>query len=64
MSDTIEVRCSTCGRAIGEITYVPGKQTLGCNYCGGITWVYIDGSNGNVNTGIEYWGKIPSSSEE
>jgi hypothetical protein len=45
MADTIIVRCAYCGQKIGEITFVPGTQTVGCK-CKGITKVtiYNDGS--------------------
>jgi len=45
MSDTIIVRCAYCGNSIGEITFVKGSQTIGCD-CKGITKVtiYNDGS--------------------
>ncbi len=46
MAETIIVRCAYCGEKIGEITFVPGSQVVGCPKCKGITKVtiYKDGS--------------------
>jgi phage FluMu protein Com len=46
MTDTIIVRCSYCGEKIGEVTFVPGSQNVGCPKCKGVTRVIIlkDGS--------------------
>jgi len=57
MAEIIIVRCSTCGYKIGEITYVPGKQDIGCPKCGGVTRVHIY-DNGNVSFDIYERGKI------
>jgi phage FluMu protein Com len=46
MADTIIVRCSYCGKHIGDVTFVPGTQEVGCPECKGVTRVIInkDGS--------------------
>ena len=46
MADTITVRFSYCGNHIGEVTFVPGTQEVGCPECKGVTRViiYKDGS--------------------
>lgn len=46
MSDTIIVRCATCGKQIGEITFIRGNQKVGCPQCSAQTMVkiYSDGS--------------------
>jgi phage FluMu protein Com len=49
MADTVIVRCSYCGEKIGEITFVPGSQTVGCPQCKGVTKVTISES-GSVRT--------------
>lgn len=43
MTDSINVKCSYCGRDLGSVTYVPGRQIIGC-YCGARTEVYISHS--------------------
>ena len=49
MADTIIVRCAHCGALIGEITFVPGTQRLGCPSCDKMTIVDIYES-GRVET--------------
>lgn len=49
MSDTIIVRCTHCGEKIGDITFVPGTQRIGCPKCGKRTEVVISKA-GSVNT--------------
>ena len=46
MTDEIIVRCASCGEEIGRITFVEGKQILGCYSCGKKTVVdiYDDGT--------------------
>jgi phage FluMu protein Com len=46
MADTIIVRCYKCGEKIGEVTFIPGDQKVGCPKCGAQTDVTIkkDGS--------------------
>ncbi len=46
MAETIIVRCAHCGEKIGDITFVPGSQRIGCTKCGFSTLVKIhkDGS--------------------
>ena len=46
MADTIIVHCYKCGNNLGEVTYIPGEQLIGCSNCGGQTKVRIkkDGS--------------------
>jgi hypothetical protein len=58
MSDQITIRCATCGYEIGEITFVPGFQVIGCKRCSGATWVEIT-KDGEVNTGQRTVGSIP-----
>lgn len=49
MADTIIVRCTHCGEKIGEITFIPGIQRIGCPKCGKRTQVEID-EEGHINT--------------
>lgn len=49
MAETIIVRCSHCGEKIGEISYIPGKQVIGCPKCGYKTVVTIY-ENGQIKT--------------
>jgi len=41
MAETIIIRCCHCGEKIGEITYIPSEQELGCSKCGKRTFVII-----------------------
>lgn len=41
MTDTIIIRCYKCGHEIGRVSYVPGKQQIGCPNCGARTDVEI-----------------------
>lgn len=56
--ETVLVRCSTCGKEIGNIAYIPGEQVIGCSYCGGKTKVWIKG-NGDLDTRPVKAGSIP-----
>ena len=49
MADTIIIRCYKCGHEIGRVSYVPGKQRIGCQKCGAQTDVRVD-ENGKVYT--------------
>ncbi|MCI1779247.1 MAG: hypothetical protein LKI53_04735 [Bacteroidales bacterium] len=49
MADTIIIRCTHCGEKIGEISYIPGEQFLGCPNCKKRTHVIID-SDGKLFT--------------
>lgn len=49
MADTIMVRCAKCGYLIGEVSYVPGMQKVGCPKCGKTTIVKIK-DDGAVET--------------
>jgi DNA-directed RNA polymerase subunit RPC12/RpoP len=58
MTDTIIVRCSTCGKEIGTVTYVKSDQEVGCDRCGGVTRVKIWG-DGDVHISSKRRGKTP-----
>lgn len=62
MADTVIVRCATCGRNIGDVTFVPGRQVVGCDYCRGVTVIYIS-EDGRVETTVSSWGQIPKSND-
>jgi DNA-directed RNA polymerase subunit RPC12/RpoP len=47
MPDTVLVRCAVCGKEIGEVSYLPGKQVVTCRNCHKKTVVLI-GSDGSV----------------
>jgi hypothetical protein len=40
--DLIVILCSSCGVLIGEISFVRGRQILGCQQCSRRTVVIID----------------------
>ncbi len=52
MAETIIVRCAYCGEKIGEISYVPGTQVIGCQ-CERRTDVRIT-ADGEVYTSKHY----------
>ena len=50
MADTIDVKCGHCGNDLGSVTFVPGRQVIGCKECGNRTRVEISKS-GTVEIG-------------
>ena len=49
MAETIIIRCTHCGEKIGDISYVPGEQRIGCPSCKKRTSVRIK-KDGTVDT--------------
>ena len=72
MAETVLIRCAQtgCGKEIGQVAYIPGKQIVSCPHCGYKTIVEIN-EKGKLYTTAHWrwslylghnWGKLSETS--